>query len=236
MQFYPDIISACTLSEAKVIGDRTSRCSAFEGTRLIASGALLEVAEPTKAAVDRRGPAPVLIFDDATGREIEVDFRGEWGDVRERILALSPSSETAAAGGAGGERARETAGIAEPSESPRGPGRPRLGVVPREVTLLPRHWAWLGTQPGGASVALRKLVEAARRANEGLDLQRGARDATFRFITVLAGNLFGYEEATRALFDNDRVGFDQFSADWPADVRDFARKLASTALTSETAL
>src|ERR1700739_3037247 len=43
------------------------------------------------------------------------------------------------------------------------PGRPKLGVVAREVTLLPRHWDWLATQPGGGSVALRKLVGEARR-------------------------------------------------------------------------
>ncbi len=220
-----------------MIGTSTSRCAAFEGTRLIAAGTLLEVAEPTKAAVDRGGPAPVLIFDEATGQELEVDFRGEWTTVRARILELDTAGVGPAAGARTGDAARDVAVAEEPVAGvARGPGRPRLGVVPREVTLLPRHWEWLAGQPGGASVALRKLVEEARRANEGRDLQRAARDATYRFITVLAGNLFGYEEATRALFANDRDGFEQFSAAWPADVRDFARRLASRALTSETAL
>src|SRR4029079_4156101 len=65
---------------------------------------------------------------------------------------------------------------------PRGRGRPRLGVVAREGTLLPRHWEWLGTQPGGASVVLRKLVEEARRANGDADRTRAARDAAYRFM------------------------------------------------------
>ena len=223
-----------------MIGTSETRCSAFEGPRRIASGTLLEVAEPTKAAIDRRGADAVLIFDDATGHQLEVDFRGDWGDVGARILELgaTPSADRASLAAKADAVATESgeAESADRATPPRGPGRPRLGVVPREVTLLPRHWEWLGRQPGGASVALRKLVEEARRANEGRDVQRSARDATYSVITVLAGNLFGYEDATRALFAGDRTAFEQFSAAWPADIRDFARRLALAAWTSETAV
>jgi hypothetical protein len=115
-------------------------------------------------------------------------------------------------------------GITEP---PRGRGRPKLGVVAREVTLLPRHWDWLARQPGGASVALRKLVEAAQRSAVDADRLREAREAAFRFMTTMAGNLPGYEEAIRALFAGDAAGFAQRIADWPADIRDYAIELAS---------
>jgi hypothetical protein len=103
---------------------------------------------------------------------------------------------------------------------PRGRGRPKLGVVAREVTLLPRHWDWLGAQPGGASVALRKLVEEARRASGDRDRSRAARDAAYHFMAVMAGNLARFEEASRALFADDRRRFVELIAGWPGDIRD----------------
>jgi hypothetical protein len=109
---------------------------------------------------------------------------------------------------------------------PRGRGRPKLGVVAREVTLLPRHWEWLGTQPGGASVALRKLVEEARRASGDRDRSRAARDAAYHFMSTMAGNLPGFEEASRALFADDRRRFAGLIAGWPEDIRDHIVKLA----------
>jgi uncharacterized protein len=99
-------------------------------------------------------------------------------------------------------------------------------VVAREVTLLPRHWEWLGAQPGGASVALRKLVEEARRANGDADRARAARDAAYRFMSVMAGNLAGFEEASRALFADDRRRFVGLIAGWPGDIRDHVVRLA----------
>ena len=109
---------------------------------------------------------------------------------------------------------------------PRGRGRPKLGVVAREVTLLPRHWEWLGAQPGGASVALRKLVDEARRASGDVDRARAARDAAYHFMSVMAGNLAGFEEASRALFADDRRRFVGLVAGWPDDIRDHVVKLA----------
>jgi hypothetical protein len=114
----------------------------------------------------------------------------------------------------------------EALDEPRGPGRPKLGVIAREVTLLPRHWDWLGTQPGGASVALRKLVEEARRTNGAKDRRRAAQEAAYRFMSAMAGNLPGFEEATRALFASDRRRLSDLVAAWPADVRDYAIQLA----------
>lgn len=113
--------------------------------------------------------------------------------------------------------------------APRGPGRPRLGVVSREVTLLPRHWEWLAGQPGGASVALRKLVDEARRANEGADRRRKAQETAYRFMSALAGNETGFEEAARALFAGDGWRFEASTQPWPHDVASHARRLAAPA-------
>lgn len=108
-------------------------------------------------------------------------------------------------------------------EAPRGRGRPALGVVAREVTLLPRHWDWLNEQPGGASAALRKLVDAARKA-EGDGAAR--RNAAYRFLTVMAGDRPGYEEAIRALYADDRARFEALAAPWPRAIRDHGIGLA----------
>jgi uncharacterized protein len=115
------------------------------------------------------------------------------------------------------------------SATPRGPGRPKLGVVAREVTLLPRHWEWLAQQPGGASVALRKLVEEARRANKDKDRVRQAQEAAYRFIAAMGENKPHYEEVARALFAGDAARFEAWTASWPSDVREHARRLAAAA-------
>jgi uncharacterized protein len=187
-----------------------THCTAFKGARCIATGELAEVALKAKTAVD--SGEQVLIFDDTTSQSIEVDFRGSAEEVLQR-LAQTDGLPTAAA-----------------SDAPRGPGRPKLGVVAREITLLPRHWDWLNAQPGGASVALRKLVEEARRANEGKDRVRQSQEAAYRFMSVMAGNRPGFEEATRALFAGNRDRFDQLIEPWPKDVRHHASKLAADAL------
>ncbi len=183
-------------------------CTAFAGDKRIATGNLEHVALKVKTLLDADPEAAAILFDDATGHSVEVDFRGTPDDVLQRLEQT------------------QDAGTAAPAE-PRGPGRPKLGVVAREVTLLPRHWDWLGAQPGGASVALRKLVEEARRMNSGADIVWQSREASLRFMSVVAGNRPGFEEATRALFAGQHERFDQLTAAWPADIRNHARKLAA---------
>ena len=124
----------------------------------------------------------------------------------------------------------EIAPAGAPEVPPRGRGRPRLGVTSREVTLLPRHWEWLARQPGGASAALRRLVDAARRAGEGADRAREAREAAYRFMSSMAGDLPGFEEAARALFRGEGGRFGELVAPWPADVRDHLLGLAGPGL------
>lgn len=128
---------------------------------------------------------------------------------------------------------REPAPEPTASEAPRSVGRPKLGVVAREVTLLPRHWDWLGRQPGGASVALRRLVEEARRIHHGRDSVREAREAAYRFMTAMAGSLEGFEEAARALFAGDRPRFAALVAAWPSDVSEYLQGLAAVSWSNE---
>ena len=170
--------------------------TAFHGLRRVASGTANYILELLKAK--RQGE--VIVFDDSTGSQTDLDFR-------ERPPAIAN-------------------GDGVPPVEPRGRGRPRLGVIAKEVTLLPRHWDWLNVQPGGASVALRRLVDEARKTNGDRDRVRAAQEAAYRFMSAIAGDLPGYEEATRALFAYDRRGFTHHVANWPEDVRDYAVNLA----------
>lgn len=185
-----------------------STLTAFAGFRRIAAGSRNEVL----ALLRRRGSdedPPVFVFDDRTGERLDIDLR-----------AQKPAANEPAVG---------AAGAAEATPSARGVGRPRLGVVAREVTLLPRHWDWLNRQPGGASVALRRLVEEARHVHAGRDSSRAAREAAYRFMSAIAGDLPGFEEAARALFAGERSRFEEHIAGWPVDVVAHLGKLAAAA-------
>jgi len=185
---------------------------AFEDDRRIAAGDLHEVARAAKATLDHHSDATILIFDGSTSAPIDLDFRGSINDVLARLPESPPASRDGAA-----------------APALRGRGRPKLGVVAREVTLLPRHWDWLAQQRGGASVAIRRLVEQARRGGGDKDRPRQAQQAAHRFMAAMAGNRPHYEEAIRALFAPDRARFEKLIAGWPVDVRDHASMLAETA-------
>jgi hypothetical protein len=155
--------------------------TAFIGDKRIDGGM-----EGVRAWVAAHGETGILCFEDATGKQVDFNFR-------------------------------------EPARV--GPGRPKLGVVSREISLLPRHWDWLEAQPSGASAAIRRLVEQAR--HEPVDPVRKRREATGRFLTAMAGNLPGYEEVTRALWAGYTARFSALMQDWPADVRAYAEQLSS---------
>jgi hypothetical protein len=169
--------------------------TAFVDARRIASGPLADVLARLKAWSDRRQPGRLLIFEDESGRQIEFDLSGTLDDVLARAL---------------------------PPAAPAKPGRPRLGVVGREVSLLPRHWEWLEAQPNGISAALRRLVDEARKHEPSKQRARAVREAANRFMTAMAGDLPGYEEATRALFAGDGPRFSRMVRGWPADIRKHA--------------
>jgi uncharacterized protein len=213
--FHPDKTKGDDPDARCLTMDERRSCTAFRGSIRIASGALAEVALAAKAALDADETAQILIFDDVTAEPIDLDFRGRPEGVLRR-LGHAPQVRADASGQATGEVRR-------------GPGRPKLGVVAREVTLLPRHWDWLGRQPGGASVALRKLVEEARRGNGGKARIRQSQEAAYRFMAAMAGNETGFEEAVRALFAGNEDRFGQLIGTWPPDIRDHARGLAGPA-------
>ncbi|KNE24371.1 DUF2239 family protein [Achromobacter spanius] len=205
----------------------TNTYTAFEGQQILAAGPLADVALAVKRAMDSGAAHTMLVYQDGTGIQTDLNLAGTDAQIIERhrqpVDAANPGSAPST----------EPDDSAEPREAshhsalhPRGRGRPKLGVVPREVTLLPRHWDWLAQQPGGASVALRKLVEQARRDNDTQDQQRQRQEAAYRFMSSMAGNLPGFEEATRALYANDRERFAQCVAAWPQDVRAYATRLA----------
>lgn len=174
----------------------------FDGMKLLARGAMAEVTDKVRETLARDPRAALLAFEAGTGRQTELDLRAVSAK-RAPVSAAKATAESA------------------------GPGRPKLGVVGREVTLLPRHWEWLGTQPGGASIALRKLVENAMKTSRAADAVRQRQEGAYRFMSAMAGDLPGYEEALRALFAGDEKGLKARIMAWPKDVRAFALELAS---------
>ncbi|WP_413584828.1 DUF2239 family protein [Bdellovibrio sp. HCB274] len=181
--------------------DRT--CTAFAGSKMIASGDLVAVATKVKKYLKDNGKDNVLIFDDVTSVQVELDLRGTVEAVSRRYEALAEETE----------------------EKKSGPGRPKLGVVSKEVTLLPQHWEWLALQPGGASVTLRKLIEDAKKKNFAKDQIRQAQDAVYKFMHAMAGDFPNYEEALRAMYANDTKKFKKMIGDWPKDIQEHILKV-----------
>jgi hypothetical protein len=167
--------------------------SVFVGDRRVMRGPREEVVRHLKERFDRDPGEAVLVFEDQTGRAVDFDLRGTMEAVLARVAPEPPRAA--------------------------GPGRPKLGVVSREVSLLPRHWEWLELQPSGASAALRRLVDEARKRDPEGDRQRLAIEATSRFMTAMAGDRPSFEEATRALFAHDTERLHALIASWPEDLR-----------------
>ncbi|TDR37376.1 hypothetical protein DFR29_12538 [Tahibacter aquaticus] len=181
----------------------SSQAIIFLGDRRIASGPLADAARQAFAQLGPDSVGGVLVFDAASSKPIDIDWRGTPAEIAARLQASDAVADT-----------------------PPARGRPRLGVVAREVTLLPRHWEWLSEQTGGASVTLRKLIDQARQAEGGAGLRRRAQESAYRFMTAMAGNAPGFEEALRALYAGERSAFERHTDAWPADVRDHSRHLA----------
>ncbi len=193
--------------------NETRTFSAFAGLQKIVSGDIETMLRCTKARMETGETEPVLIFEDQTGKQLDFDFRGTADEVVAR-LASHPHFR--------------------PQEPPRparsGPGRPGLGVICREVSLLPRHWDWLSQQAGGSSATLRRLVDNERKRTAGADRERQAWDAAGKFMWAMAGNLPGFEEASRALYAKDVPQFENMIRDWPKDLRDHLLCLVQEAL------
>jgi hypothetical protein len=190
---------------------------AFADSQCIARGAPADVATQAKSFVDAHPQTTVFMFDAESSQRIDIDLCAPLTHVLRCIpkpVAVQQAAEPQA-------------------DAPKTAGRPKLGVTAREVTLLPRHWDWLASQPGGASVSLRKLVEHAMRASKETDRVRLARESAYRFISAMAGDAAGFEEASRALFAGNDAGFRASIATWPAEVREHAVSLAAAATEEE---
>jgi hypothetical protein len=187
------------MHQTEQIAPRSSSCTAFDHASRVASGSYVEVAIALKEHIRNKADASVLIFDDNSGKQIDFDLRGTDQEIAERV------------------RKQFSLGIDGPSRSV---GRPRLGVVGREVTLMPHHWEWLAEQPGGASVALRRLVENAKRSGADEETRRRkVHERTYHFMSAIAGNFTNFEEASRALFADNIRGLKKLIAGWPSDIR-----------------
>jgi uncharacterized protein len=181
--------------------------TAFAGERKVAAGPLREVILQVKRRIGKADHSPILVFSDTTGGTLDFNFQGTEKDVLKRLEIFV------------GE---------DPPES-QGPGRPRLGVVSREVSLLPRQWEWLASQSGGASAVLRRLVdEAKRKSAEGGSIKK-SQERAYRFMAVCGGDREGYEEALRALYRKDRKTFLARVEGWPEDLKAHAARLAAPA-------
>jgi len=195
----------------------TKQYVAFAGDEIIARGEITEVVRRCKTRLDGGEESRIALYDDANGRAIDIDYSGGAAEVLAR-LGDHPIL---------GENARKPP--ADPpeqtGENPRGRGRPKLGVIAREVTLLPRHWDWLADQRGGASAVLRKLVEMARKEGAGDEQVRKSVEAAHRFMWDIAGDQPGFEDASRALFAKDFDTFVERIGDWPTGVREQLMRL-----------
>jgi hypothetical protein len=184
------------------MSDERTTYTAFVGDEAVSAGTVETVLRVIKARYDERRPELVLVFDDATGRQVDFDLGGTPQEVLDRASAPPPRP---------------------------GPGRPRLGVVSREVSLLPRHWEWLEAQPNGISAALRRLVDDARKRDPAGERARLAREAAYRVMAALAGNRPRFEEAARALFAGEPRRVEELAAGWPPDVRRYVGRFIAAA-------
>jgi hypothetical protein len=180
---------------------------AFVGDTRIASGPLRATLAALKPAFDRDPGTPFLIFEEQTGRQVDFDLRGSLDEVLARALPTPPRP---------------------------GPGRPRLGVTSREISLLPRHWEWLEQQPNGASAAIRRLIDDARKSETDAPQSRQAREAIGKIMSAVAGNLPGYEAASRALYAVDRPAFEAHIRPWPRDLQAYLLSRAGQAFWTAT--
>lgn len=194
--------------------DQTSIQSytAFDGHKLLTQGPLEDVVLKIKRHVKSNPNSNLLVFSDSSGKQMDFDLHGTEKEVLQKLkIYLVPELSSPALVG---------------------PGRPKLGVVAREISLLPRHWEWLSTQSGGASATIRRLVDDAKKSSTGKDLVKQAQERTYKFMSAIAGDLPRYEEALRALYKKDKALFKSQIADWPTDVKDYTKNLSADVFAS----
>lgn len=189
----------------------TQQASAFIGTKILKTGPLIEVVLAMKEEVTKDKFAQIMCFIDETGAMVDFDLSGTNEQVIAKLLANNPQNAI---------EEKETENKSAPKS-----GRPKLGVIAREVTLLPRHWEWLGAQRGGASATLRRLVEMAAKESISVETRKNAQNATYRFLQNIAGDFENYEEVLRAIFADEFEKMRKLMQNWPQDIQNYAQKL-----------
>lgn len=192
--------------------DEYPQFTAFDGLELLHQGALDEVVLVVRRRQKARSDHRVLVFSDDSGKQMDFDLSGSEKAVLDRLQVYLPGGQAVEAESTGN-----------------GPGRPKLGVVSREVSLLPRHWQWLSTQPGGASATLRRLVDEGRKRTQNQESTKQIQERTYRVMAAMAGDLVGYEDALRALYRRDEALFESLLSKWPKDLRRYLAQLAKGA-------
>lgn len=170
----------------------TQKLTAFASCKQIAFGECAQVLAQIGSMTFPQDTS-IRVFGDETGECLDFDLR---------VKVLTKSAM--------GKSALSTSVV-------RSMGRPRLEVVAGEVPLLPRHWEQFDRQPGGTSVALRRMVDEGRKIGQGRDSVRAPRETACRSMRNMAGALPGYEHAARALFRGNKALFEKAVAHWPAD-------------------
>jgi hypothetical protein len=192
--------------------DAQETYTAFEGTTRLFRGTIEQVVLQIKERLGRAENSSVLIFSDNTGKTMDFNFQGKVKDVLKRLEIYVSKQNCGPVAG---------------------PGRPKLGVISREVSLLPRHWEWLANQSGGASATIRKLIEDAKKRSSAHTSIKHVQERVYRFMSVIAGDMTGYEEALRALYKADRKNFLLHMRDWPTDVRTHVVEMAKPIFEAE---
>ena len=179
--------------------------TAFENKKILTEGNLNEVATIVFHRLKENKSANILIFSDQSGRIIDLGFSGTERQMLERLKIYCHQE----------------------IQSYPGAGRPRLGVVTREISLLPKHWEWLLGQDGGASACLRKLIDEKMSESElPKKAIMFAQEKTYKFLHAIAGDLPNFENAIRYLYRKDQSSFLKQISDWPDDVQTYALKLS----------
>lgn len=166
--------------------------TAFVGNTRLITDSLLNVALAIKN--QQHDSAPILIFEDQTGKQIDVNITGSESDIQQRYAELETVKKV---------------------------GRPKLGVISREITLQQKHWDWLDLQNSSASAVIRKLIDQELNNAQSESNIMMTKQTTDRFMSAMLGNMPNYEEATRALYQGNKEGFLELIQDYPNDLKEY---------------
>ncbi len=184
----------------------TNTYTAFLESKIFAKGSLKDLVLKIKKHLGKNENNSILIFSDSTGNTLDFNFKGSETEILKRLEMF----------------------VSQKPDEYSGPGRPKLGVISREVSLLPRHWEWLAAQSGGASVTIRRLIDESRKKSSTGESVKQVQEKTYKFLSVVAGDFEGYEEALRALYKRDREKFLKQMEKWPKDIQGYAMRLSET--------